>query len=76
MKHMKTMNMLTEELCKEQKMLYEKLESNLYDKNHKKTEVKPNNNNTNLDITSLKSSKVSQQELLELIKDKEQVFKK
>ncbi|MEG2869682.1 MAG: hypothetical protein RR894_18265 [Terrisporobacter sp.] len=98
MKYIKTMNILTEELRKEQEVLYKEIKSNLDDKNQKKTEVKsnsqqtnknnqrkiqvksnnnkPNNKNTNLNTPTLKSSKVSQQELLELIKDKEQVFKK
>jgi len=81
MKQIKSISTLTEELRKEQKVLYTKIESNLDDKNYPKTKVKPNDNkpnenNTNLDISSLKSSKVSQQELFELIKDKEPVFKK
>lgn len=81
MKHIKTMNILTEEFRKEQEMLYKKIESNLDDENNQKMEVKsndnkPNNSDTNLNTTTLKSSKVSQEQLSELIKDKEQVFKK
>lgn len=77
-KHIKTMNILTEELRKEQVVLYEEIKSNLDVKNQQESEIKPviRQNNKNLNTTTLKSSKVSQQELLELIKDKEPVFKK
>ena len=80
MKYIKTINILTEELRKEQAILYKYKEkkSNLDVKNQQETEIKPiiRQNNNNLNTTTLKSSKVSQQELLELIKDKEPVFKK
>lgn len=77
-KHIKTMNILTEELRKEQVVLYEEIKSNLDVKNQQESEIKSviRQNNKNLNTTTLKSSKVSQQELLELIKDKEPVFKK
>lgn len=77
-KHIKTMNILTEELRKEQVVLYEEIKSNLDVKSKQESEIKSviRPNNKNLNTTTLKSSKVSQQELLELIKDKEAVFKK
>lgn len=77
-KYIKTMNILTEELRKEQAVLYKEIKSNLDVKNQQESEIKPviRQNNKNLNTTTLKSSKVSQQELLELIKDKEPVFKK
>lgn len=77
-KHIKTMNILTEELRKEQVVLYEEIKSNLDVKNQQESEIKSviRQNNKNLNTTTLKSSKVSQQELLELIKDKKPVFKK
>lgn len=86
MKHLKSMNIFIEAIRKEQAVLHNEInQSNQQNnkKNNKKTQVKPNNNKVNnknkmgnLNSTKLKSSKVSQEELLELIKDKEQVFKK
>lgn len=85
-KHLKSMNIFVEEIRKEQEVLHNEInQSNQQNnkKKNKKTQVKPNNkkvnnknNMENLNSTKLKSSKVSQKELSELIKGKKQVFKK
>ena len=78
MKYVKNMNILIEELHKDQAVLYKEIKTNSDVKNQQEAEIKPviKQNNKNLNSTTLKSSHMSQQELLELIKDKEQVFKK
>ena len=78
MKYVKNMNILIEELHKDQAVLYKEIKTNSDVKNQQEAEIKPiiKQNNKNLNSTTLKSSQMSQQELLELIKDKEQVFKK
>jgi hypothetical protein len=84
MKHLKTIHIFMEQIFKEQSVLYKEMlniKSSLEINNEiMKKEIKSYsnkvNNPLNQNINTLKSSKVSQQELLELIKGKKLGSKK
>lgn len=84
MKHINYIHILMEEIRREQLVLYKEIvniKSNLESNNDvMKKEIKSyskkSNNQANKNSNVLKSSKVSQQELLELIKDRKPVYKK